>query len=390
MKDQAILSKAKDHVERIFGDFEEVFPFHNVRYIEEVVEVAEDLAEECDLTLDEIEVIKLSCWFYYAGFPSQPNDFLSKSIEIASDFLTNEGYADDLRSQVIHILSETPSDTSSLANKIVHDALVAYKGRKQFFRKVELLRLEKESTFKEEYSDYEWEQSMYESLVKCVFYTEAGQRAFRKRRIQNITKQRDNVNKALKLTTRKRTGKEFGRGIDTLYRTNYNNQISLSSIADGKANMMISINTIILSVIITFSGAGFSMNPSLTVDHLRFVVPIFILLIGSLFSVVFAVISARPKVTQKKLDMELVKRNKTSLLFFGNFLQVPLDDYVAHLSELKTDQQHLYDSMSVDMYYLGMVLNTKYKWLTWSYNTFMISLILCVMAFVGVFIYTNR
>jgi len=101
------------------------------------------------------------------------------------------------------------------------------------------------------------------------------------------------------------------------------------------------------------------------------------------------VISARPKVTQKKLDLEMVNKGKTSLLFFGNFLQLPLDDYVEHLSSLKKDQQKLYDSMSIDMYYLGIVLQTKYKWLTWSYNVFMFSLVLCVLAFMGIFVYTN-
>ncbi|WP_421765090.1 Pycsar system effector family protein [Ekhidna sp.] len=384
---QEILKKAESYIQDIFSSYDEILPFHNIRHIEEVVEVASELGKASDLDGEELEVLLLVVWFYFSGFPKEPKKFISHSKAYLEDFCDENGYTH--KEEVLLLLVEDQTSNSSKQAKLLHDSLISYKGRKRFFRKAELMRLERKSLFNQAYTEYDWEQRMFMMLVKCVFLTDAAKEAYRKRRIKNISKQRSRANKAFKLTTRKKTGKEFGRGIDTLYRANYNNQISLSSIADGKANMMISINTIILSVIVTLSGAGFTMSGTFLVDHLRFTVPVFILLIGSLISVVFAVISARPKVTNQELDMEMVEKNKSSLLFFGNYLQIPLQDYVGHLSDLKESQQKLYDSMSVDMYFLGKVLQTKYKWLTWSYNAFMIALILCVVSFTFIFFYTN-
>ena len=153
--------------------------------------------------------------------------------------------------------------------------------------------------------------------------------------------------------------------------------------------MMISINTIILSVIVTLSGAGFTFGDTFSVDHLRYTIPIIVLLLGSLVSVIFAIISARPKVTTNPINEQDIANNKTSLLFFGNFLQVSLSRYVNHLEKLKKDQRKLYNSMSVDMYYLGEILQKKYKLLSYSYNSFMIALSICVIAFVYIIQHTN-
>ena len=42
---------------------------------------------------------------------------------------------------------------------------------------------------------------------------------------------------------------KLGRGVETMYRTAYRTHVNLSSIADNKANIMLSINAIIISVI---------------------------------------------------------------------------------------------------------------------------------------------
>lgn len=254
---------------------------------------------------------------------------------------------------------------------------------------MELLRVERETLMHKKYTDHTWEKIAFNHLVNCSFYTKEAKKSYQKRKIKNIKKQRELISKALKKTVRKKTGKEFGRGVDTLYRSNYNNHINLSSIADGKANMMISINTIILSVIVTLSGAGFTFSGTFSVDHLRYTIPIIILLIGSLTSVIFAIMSARPKVTNNTVDMQDVHDGKSSLLFFGNFIQVDLNTYVNHLGSLKKDQQKLYDSMSIDMYHLGIILQKKYQLLTYSYNAFMISVSISVIAFIYIFFHTN-
>ncbi len=186
--------------------------------------------------------------------------------------------------------------------------------------------------------------------------------------------------------TQKAAKKGPGRGVETMYRSAYRNHINLSSIADNKANMMISINTIIMALIIAVIGSGFTFTGSDLFKHLRFTIPIGILLICCLVSAIFAILSAKPKVTNRPLDMEAVKNRKSSLLFFGNFANLALPDFIKGMSDLKEDNDLLYDNMSVDIYYLGKVLTRKYGLLRSSYNIFMLGLIISVVVFMVMFI----
>ena len=111
-----------------------------------------------------------------------------------------------------------------------------------------------------------------------------------------------------------------------------------------------------------------------------------LLIITSLISVTFAVLSVKPNITTKQ-KFELQNKN-SSVLFFGNFAQLKLEEFVAHIKGLKEDKSELYTSMTVDIYHLGGVLIKKYKLLSWFYNIFMAGLILCVIGFLGITIYS--
>lgn len=377
------------HVYKIMINKDNTPLFHNYDHIKELCEVASDLLKNFDLDATDEANLYLALWFYHSGFSVRSKNFSEESVSLARKFMEAKSFPIKQIKSVENLISSNVNSKSPLIEKILHDVLVSYKGRKRFFRLMELLRVERETLLNKTYTDHMWEKIAFNHLVNCNFYTKQAKKAFQKRKIKNIKNQRNLINKAQKTTIRKKTGKEFGRGVDTLYRSNYNNHISLSSIADGKANMMISINTIILSVIVTLSGAGFTFSGSFSVDHLRYTIPIMVLLLGSLTSVIFAIISARPKVTNHTIEMKDVYEGRSSLLFFGNFIQVDLSTYVNHLSNLKKDQKKLYDSMSIDMYHLGKILQKKYRLLTFSYNAFMVSVSISVLVFIYIFLHTN-
>jgi hypothetical protein len=176
--------------------------------------------------------------------------------------------------------------------------------------------------------------------------------------------------------------------VETMFRTTYRNHINLSSIADQKANMMISINAIMMSVIITVVGSGISFSGSGTYSHIRFALPICILLLSSLTAVIFAVLSANPTITNKREEDTTKKHKKSSLLFFGNFANLELDQFIVEMNALMQNKGGLYNNMTTDIYYLGKVLTRKYQLLRISYSVFMLGLILCVLSFMIVFFST--
>jgi hypothetical protein len=141
---------------------------------------------------------------------------------------------------------------------------------------------------------------------------------------------------------------------------------------------MISINGIIISIIIASISPKIDSNPWL-------LLPTSILLVTCLVALIYAVLSARPRVSKEKVTLEDVRENRANILFFGNFYTLPRADYVEGLEELMQDSERLYDTMARDLHGLGLVLAQKYKLLRIAYNIFMAGLALSVISFIFVF-----
>lgn len=169
------------------------------------------------------------------------------------------------------------------------------------------------------------------------------------------------------------------RGISDMYRTSYRTHLDLSGLADNKSNIMISINGVIISIVIASISPKIDSNPWL-------LIPTAALLLSCLLSMVFAIISARPRVSNEPVTLEDVRANRANILFFGNFYTMSREDYVEGMAELMQDSESLYDNMSRDIHGLGEVLAKKYRLLRISYNVFMVGLILSVFSFIGVYI----
>jgi len=195
---------------------------------------------------------------------------------------------------------------------------------------------------------------------------------------QNIKKVEKRIKKLLienKDIIPRLTIKNTTRGIETMFRLTARNQINLSSIADNKANMMLTINAIIVSVLVSTSAINFQNS------QYDIVIPGLILVFGCLISLVFAILSVRPKYNSGKVTDEDLKNRKTNLLFFGNFIKIDYPKYESSVKEMMDDYDYLYGTMIKDQYNLGKVLSQKYKLLTYSYNFFMFSFVIAVLTF---------
>lgn len=390
-KEIAILKKASIFIEKLFKEeLPDKYHYHNLAHTEEVVDVCKRIAENYDIKEDDLEVLLIGAWFHDAGYVKDYEEHEERSKEIAEGFLRENGWNDKQIDKVKSIIEATKHDVKpkNLLEEIIKDADIAHLGRKRFFRKGEMLRVEWEHGKEKKFSDMDWENLQLRFLINSKFYTSYAKKKYGKRRAENIQKQRKNINKAIKEETRIKTGKDLGRSIDTLYRVTFMNHIELSAIADGKANMMISINTIILSIIITVAGSGLTFTSDYFLENLRFTIPIFLLLLGSLASVIFAILSAKPTINKGEVEQKEMKYSKKSFLFFGNFVHMKLENFISGLRELKKDHELLYDKMAIDLYQLGHVLAKKYKLLSYSYVIFMGALILAVASFVFIFLYT--
>ena len=102
-------------------------------------------------------------------------------------------------------------------------------------------------------------------------------------------------------------------------------------------------------------------------------------------TIIFAVLSTRPKVTSFTISREDITQRKGNLLFFGNFINMPVEDYEWGMKELMEDREYLYNNLIRDIYYLGVVLGKKYRYLRYAYNIFMYGLIISVISYIVAF-----
>ena len=116
------------------------------------------------------------------------------------------------------------------------------------------------------------------------------------------------------------------------------------------------------------------------------VIPAILLLAVCVTAMVLATLSTRPKITEGKITREAIEERKANLLFFGNFYNMKLEEYHWGMMEMIKDRDFLYASMTRDLYFLGVVLAKKYRYLTYCYNVFMYGMIVVVLAFVIAFL----
>lgn len=389
MENQDIVRKAADYVFTLFKEkLSRKLVYHNYKHTFETVKEAKGLGEDYNLSPEDLEVLQLAAWFHDTGYIDTYTGHEEKSVERATAYLQEQGYPEDRLAQVNACIMATKNGVpaESLLENILVDADMANVGKESFFSSAELLRVEWEIFLDQSYSNSDWAQFQLDFLLSMRFRTEHAQHKFSDRLGLNIQEQRNLLEKEAKEVEKKKKKQETfaqpKRGIETMFRSTYRVHINLSAIADQKANMMISLNAIIMSVIITYLGAKTSVLGSEFARNPVLFVPVGLLLLTTLGSLVAAIMSAQPEVTSRSLDKKSLDTNRSSLLFFGNFTKLPLEDFQKGMKDIMMEKDSLYSNMVTDIYYLGDVLSRKYKMLRVSYTIFMIGLILTVLAFI--------
>jgi hypothetical protein len=177
----------------------------------------------------------------------------------------------------------------------------------------------------------------------------------------------------------KKDGLGSSRGVETMFRTSYRAHLDLTALADNKANIMISINGLMISIILAYIAPKLDANPWL-------LIPTTTLLLSCLFAIIFAILAARPRVHSGVVNVEDLIENRRNILFFGNYTRLSEDQFLRGVKNMLRDTDRLYVTMVRDLYAMGRVLEKKFKLLRTSYTAFMIGITISVVAFILVFV----
>lgn len=165
------------------------------------------------------------------------------------------------------------------------------------------------------------------------------------------------------------------RGIETMFRVTSTNNQRLSDQADGKANILITVNTIIISILLG------TVVRQMNYDN-NLVIPSIMLIATSLITIIFSILATRPRIPKGTFTEQELKAKEINLLFFGNYYRMSIEHYAAGIFEMMDDRKHLYWGLVRDVHSQGAVLGRKYRLLESAYHTFLFGFVISVIAFV--------
>ena len=174
---------------------------------------------------------------------------------------------------------------------------------------------------------------------------------------------------------------EDSRTAQNQFKTALRNHMDLSSIADNKANIMLSINALILTISLPFMAEK--------IHEPFMLIPSICLILVCVLSIIFATLSTRPVKMAGKVEQSAIKNNQSNLFFFGNFFKMTYPEYSAGIKIILAERDLLESSITRDLYFLGKTLGRKYTYLRTCYNIFMYGMIFTALAFAIVFMLTR-
>ena len=404
------------------GKLSKSIKFHTLIHTQEVVMACEILANYSQLPADDRIALGIAAWFHDTGYTGgDAKDHETLSIRLATNFLNEHAASDELKNKVIGCINATrmPQNPTTELEKMICDADLFHLGTDAFDEKNKLLRQELNDFGTNDVSKKDWRKINIRFLERHEYFTDYAKQNLqpvKEKHLSELMKKDDEKNHAAMKPEKKparhdhsggdkekdkdkpkkakdpvaeaqaaeaklklQKEKEVDRSIATVFRIMAQNHSALSQMADSKANILISVNSIILSLLI-----GSLIDKMTTDTNLQ--IPMAIICIVCVTAIVFGILATRPNVTGGRFSREDIAAKRTNLLFFGNFHKMSLIDYNWGMNEMLADKEYINNSMIKDNYFLGVVLAKKYKYLRIAYNVFMYGLIIAILAFIVSFL----
>ncbi|RDC55671.1 HD domain-containing protein [Pedobacter chinensis] len=367
--------------------------YHNFEHTKEVVNATQQIANHYQLNEQDFFAVTVAAYFHDTGYFEDALDHEAKGAELADEFLRQHNVGTEIREQVKSAILATkmPQNPKNQIDKIICDADLFHLGLPDFRKKGKLMYKEVELIYKKDITKLEWRKKDIQFMESHRYHTDYAVLLLNDQKQKNISKLKSKLTAQEEINTELDEPRNFApvidlgkkkdkddrpdKGIETMFRITSANNQRLSDMADNKAHILITVNSIMLSLIV-------SLLLRRLEDHGNLIIPTFILLIVSLTCVVVSILSTRPSIPKGEFTKEDMDNKKVNLLFFGNFYKMSLPSYTDGMIKVMNDKDFLYGTLITDVYSQGVVLGRKYKLIRLAYNIFMWGLIIAVFAFV--------
>jgi len=387
--------------------FSERLVYHDIHQLYSVVSAVQEIGRAENLSDEDMEITSLAAWLANLGlihFEGEEKmgrmQFFSLiktySLEVAEKFLQENDYPANKSTLVLDAITGAFPGTEydTLPKRILADAITSDFGKTGAKSKVKKLYDEFILTGAIEVDRKDWFERMINYLREHDYLTDYGKEVYGPKKLEliaklgkekkGIQKKQDQIIskelnisdgelKKLKKSLSSVKGRD-DRGIQTMFRTVSKNHYTLTEMVDRKANIMISINSILLSLII---GRLLAMDERFCIHN----APLLLMLFAALVSIFFAVYAIRPVRTHGSFTEDEIRNKQGNLLFYGNYHDMKFRDYHWGMLQMMNDSEHMYTSMIRDLYFLGKKLDKKTRLIRRSLNYFIIGFVVSVIAF---------
>ena len=370
----------------------EQLAFYNLNNIYKQLEIFEQIINKENLGEKSKELLLQAVWIYNVSHYFNYEKPLDDSLTIIEKWTDNN----EERSQLGTLITSISSTVkNSIEEKVLHDTIFSFWSDKKFEKQFNKLKADdqKHGLYKD---DEVWLKSKLDEILQVVFYSASGQELLSDKERKNtgiLEKMLKNFGKAkdlliqedlkidaeeLKALKKKLKGVEgrSERGVETMFRLASRNLYTRAKILDSKSSILITVNSIILSVVLGTLYGQIADDPHL-------VMPITMLFITNLASIGFSIVATRPELKEGKFLREDVTNKKASLLNFDDYHSVSLEDYEWALDQAANDADYLYHTIAMDLHHMGTRMQRKYKNLKIAYNIFMWGLIISITLFMA-------
>lgn len=396
MNYQLVSEQAQQYIQSYFAlNRRKQLLYHDIHHTEAVVAAVRQIGGHYQLNERDMFVVVIAAWFHDMGYfmAGTSNKHEQKGAEQAAVFLKEKEVDDAVITEVKNCILATmmPQRPVTLAEQIVCDADLFHLGTDDFSEHNKQMRKEYEATTNTKVDKAAWRKDTIRFLQSHQFHTDYCRELLTPKKQQNLEKllrkENEHAGEAIQDAVAPAVEKKVAdgevhpkkderptRGIETMFRIAVTNHQRLSDMADSKANIMISVNAIIISLVIGLVVRHLETTPAL-------VIPTLVLLTGCVSAAIFSVLATRPKIPDGYFSKEQLTNKTVNLLFFGNFYKMSFDEYYEGMKMVMADGEFLYASLIRDIYSQGKVLGNKYKLLRVSYTVFMFTLIISILAF---------
>lgn len=355
--------------------------YHNLSHTLAVKTACRKLGEQMGLEEEEIEVLEIAALFHDVGFTETYNGHEGVSRRIAREFLQKRNYPTAKLDLVLGCIDVTfmANRPSNLLEQIIRDADLINLGSDGYTTHLNGLRHEWEVFLGQKFTDPDWYKMNRQFLKSQSFFTDAARNFYGPKLEENkkwlkkmakSAKKRAKVDDASPITS--------NRSAQMMFKTALRNHIDLSTLADNKANIMLSVNALIITIIVPMAIGQIRETPYL-------LIPILTLLVTCLISMIFATLATRPIKMHGTTESITINQGKSNLFFFGNFYKMNFEDYKKGIYKMLETDEDLEDSIMRDLFFLGKSLGSKYYQLRICYTIFMSGMSLAVLAFLIAF-----